>query len=87
EAACFVARRHPNVFLDLSGIPPHRLLHHVPQLPRLWDKCLWGTDWPGPGLPADAVRTNVEAFLAADLGLTRDQKAAVLDGNSRRFFP
>ncbi|MBW3584220.1 MAG: amidohydrolase family protein, partial [Euryarchaeota archaeon] len=59
EAACFVARRHPNVFLDLSGIPPHRLLHHVPALPRLWDKCLWGTDWPGPGLPAGAVRTNV----------------------------
>lgn len=87
EEACFVARRHPNVWLDLSGIPPARLGHYVPALRRLADKCLWGTDWPGPGLPADALRTNVEAFLAADLGLDDEAKRAILDGNSRRLLP
>jgi uncharacterized protein len=89
EAACFVARRHPNVYLDVSGIPPHALLRYVPDLPRLAaaGKVLWGTDWPGPGVPAEAPRVNVEAFLAADLGLTDVEKGLVLDGASRVLLP
>lgn len=87
EAAAFVARRHPNVWLDVSGIPPTRLLHFFPQFPRLAHKCLWGTDWPGPGLPADSVRTNVLEFLAADLQIDDATKAAVLDTNSRQLLP
>lgn len=87
EAACFVARRHDNVWLDLSGIPPRHLLRYVPDLRRLWKKCLWGTDWPGPGLPAGAPRSNVEAFLEADLGLDDEAKRAILHGNSLRLVP
>lgn len=87
EAAAFVAKRHDNVWLDLSGIPPKHLARYVPDLPRLWKKCLWGTDWPGPGLPQDAPRTNVEAFLATDLGLDQEAKRAILHDNSLRLVP
>ena len=82
--AQFLARRHENVFLDLSGIPPRRLLHYVPDLPRLSGKCLWGTDWPAMGVPG--LRRNVDEFLAID-ALTDDQKSAVLAGNADRLFP
>ena len=30
EAAFFVVRRHPNVFLEVSGIPPTKLLEYLP---------------------------------------------------------
>lgn len=85
KEACFIARRHDNVFLDLSGIPPKRLLESVPDLPRLPHKCIWGTDWPGPGVPDEAPRVNVEAFLDQDLGLDEEGKRMVLDGTSRKI--
>ncbi len=65
QQALFVARRHANAYLDLSGIPPRRLTHYLPELPRIAHKCLWGTDWPGPGVPG--LRENLEQFLALDL--------------------
>lgn len=85
KEACFIARRHKNVYLDLSGIPPKRLLDAVPDLPRLAHKCIWGTDWPGPGVPDEAPRVNVESFLEQDLGLSEEAKRMILDGTSRKI--
>ncbi len=34
ETAFFLLRRHPNVFLDISGIPPKTLLKYFPRLER-----------------------------------------------------
>jgi predicted TIM-barrel fold metal-dependent hydrolase len=82
DAAFFLARRHPQFSLDLSGIPPRRLLHHVPRLPEIADRCLWGSDWPSPGV-AD-LRKNVEAFLALDL--PDDARRKILSENAARLF-
>jgi hypothetical protein len=82
ETARFLVRRHPNFFLDLSGIPPKRLLHYVPQLAELADRCLWGSDWPSPGV-AD-LRKNVQEFLAIDL--PDSARAAILWNNASRLF-
>jgi predicted TIM-barrel fold metal-dependent hydrolase len=65
EAAFFLVRRHPNVFLELSGIPPARLLDYFPRLEELADKAIWGTDWPSPGIKS--MRANVDAFNALPL--------------------
>jgi len=81
--AFFLARRHRNVLLDLSGIPPARLLDHVPRLAEVADRCLWGSDWPGPGVPD--MRANVEAFLALDL--PEDARRSILHGLSAKLFP
>jgi predicted TIM-barrel fold metal-dependent hydrolase len=83
ETAFFLARRHPQVRLDLSGIPPRRLLEHLPRLAEIADRCLWGTDWPGPGVPG--LRRNVEDFLA--LGLPEAACRAILHDNAARLFP
>ena len=83
EHAFFVVRRHPNVYLELSGIPPAKLLEYFPRLEELADKAIWGTDWPSPGIKS--MRTNVDAFLA--LPLSDATKAKVLDGNARRLWP
>src|SRR5580765_5652449 len=48
ETAFFLLRRHRNVMIDLSGIPPKSLLKYFPRLADVADKALWGTDWPSP---------------------------------------
>jgi predicted TIM-barrel fold metal-dependent hydrolase len=75
--AAFLARRHANVHLDLSGIPPKKLLEYLPRLEDLADKCLWGTDWPSPGVRS--MKANVEDFLA--LPLSEAVKERILWGN------
>jgi predicted TIM-barrel fold metal-dependent hydrolase len=60
--AVFLARRHPNVHLDLSGIPPRKLLEYLPRLEDLAPKCLWGTDYPSPGVLSMAA--NVKEFAS-----------------------
>jgi predicted TIM-barrel fold metal-dependent hydrolase len=82
EAARFLVRRHENFLLDLSGIPPKRLLHYVPRLADLANRCLWGSDWPSPGV-AD-LRRNVEEFL--ELDLPEAARSAILWDNSARLF-
>jgi uncharacterized protein len=83
DAAFFLVRRHPNVQLEVSGIPPAKLLEYFPRLEQIAHKTVWGTDWPSPGVKS--MRSNVDAFLA--LPLSDAAKSAILDGNSRRLWP
>ena len=63
ETAFFLIRRHPNVYLDISGIPPKKLLKYFPRLEEIASKTLFGTDWPGPGVPdIDATWTISSAL-------------------------
>jgi predicted TIM-barrel fold metal-dependent hydrolase len=82
KTAVFLARRHPNVRLDLSGIPPKTLLQYLPRLEELADKCLWGTDYPSPGIVS--MRRNVEDFLA--LPISEDAKRKILWDNAEQLF-
>jgi predicted TIM-barrel fold metal-dependent hydrolase len=82
ETAMFLARRHANLRLDLSGIPPKALLSYVPRLAALAGKCLWGTDWPSPGVAS--MRRNVEEFRA--LGLGEDVERKILWDNAAALF-
>ncbi|HYR46795.1 MAG TPA: amidohydrolase family protein [Thermoanaerobaculia bacterium] len=70
--AVFLARRHPNVYLDLSGIPPRRLLEYLPRLEEIAGKCLWGTDYPSPGVAS--MRANVEDFTTLPLSEAARQR-------------
>jgi len=65
ETAFFLVRRHPNVHLDISGIPPKALLKYFPRLEEIAAKTLFGTDWPGPGVPD--IKQNLDQFRALPL--------------------
>ena len=65
DAAFFLVRRHPNVYLELSGIPPSKLLEYFPRLSEIAGKTVWGTDWPSPGVMS--MRRNVDEFAALPL--------------------
>jgi predicted TIM-barrel fold metal-dependent hydrolase len=83
ETALFLARRHPNVHLDVSGIPPRRLLSYLPRLADVADKVLWGTDWPDPGVRG--LAENAAEFLSLDLAPAVQRK--ILRENAMRLFP
>jgi predicted TIM-barrel fold metal-dependent hydrolase len=74
DTAFFLVRRHPNVYLDISGIPPRSLLRYFPRLAEVADKTLFGTDWPGPGVPD--VGKNLAEFRG--LGLGKDAQDQIL---------
>ena len=65
HTAFFLVRRHPNVYLDVSGIPPKALLKYFPRLDEIAEKTLFGTDWPGPGVPD--MKKNLADFRALPL--------------------
>jgi predicted TIM-barrel fold metal-dependent hydrolase len=65
DSAFFLLRRHKNVYLDISGIPPKTLLKYFPRLEEIAGKTLFGTDWPGPGVPD--IKQNLEDFRSLKL--------------------
>ena len=74
KTAFFLLRRHKNVYLDISGIPPKSLLEYFPRLEEIAAKTLFGTDWPGPGVPD--VGQNLADFKA--LPLSEGAKTKIL---------
>jgi len=83
ETAIFLLRRFPNVFIDISGIPPRRLLHYFPRLGDFADKVLYGSDWPAPGVPAlREIVTGVESLPLPPAAMAR-----IMGGNARKLFP
>jgi predicted TIM-barrel fold metal-dependent hydrolase len=83
DEAFFLVRRHRNMYLDISSIPPQKLLEYFPRLEEIADKVLFGTDWPGPGVRE--VRGNIEKFLA--LSLSEGARRKILYDNAARLFP
>lgn len=83
DEAVFLVRRHKNMYMDISGIPPQKLLEYFPRLEEIAEKVLFGTDWPGPGVPD--VRGNIEKFLA--LPLPEAARSKILYDNAARLFP
>ncbi len=81
--AVFLVRRFPNVLLEVSSVPPSRLLEYFPELEKLADRTLFGSDWPGPGV--EDIRQNLEAFRA--LPLSAAAKERILVENPLRVFP
>jgi predicted TIM-barrel fold metal-dependent hydrolase len=83
ETAFFLLRRHPNVLLDVSSIPPKKLLEVLPRIPEAADRVLWGTDWPSKGVKS--MSQNVEDFLT--LPLSDSVKRKILFDNAAALFP
>jgi uncharacterized protein len=81
--AFFLVRRHKNMYLDVSGIPPQKLLEYFPRLEEIADKVLFGTDWPGPGVVD--IGGNIEKFRA--LPISREVQRKILCENAARLFP
>jgi predicted TIM-barrel fold metal-dependent hydrolase len=82
DEAFFILRRHRNVYLELSGIPPRKVLEYFPRIAEIGDRVVWGTDWPSPGVRD--LRENLNQFLSLPLSdelkqrITRHTPLAVM---------
>src|ERR1700683_1917497 len=83
QTAFFLIRRHPNVYLDISGIPPTALLKYFPRLDEIAHKTLFGTDSPGPGVPD--IKKNLDEFRA--LPLTENLQQQILSKTALSIWP
>lgn len=82
HACAFLARQHPSFHIDVSGLVPGRLLELFPELARLADKVVFGSDWPAmPRSPGENARV-----VAEDLGLSPGAVARILRENAARLL-
>jgi uncharacterized protein len=85
EQAAFLALMKPNVWLEVSGLPPQRLPDYYGRsLRRLADKMIFGTDWPG--VPSVSLNARVLAGTLEAAGCNEGQVAAALGTNAVTVF-
>ena len=82
QTAFFLVRRHKNVYMDISGIPPPTLLNYFPRLEQVADKVMFGSDWAGPLIPG--IKENIAAFLK--LPLSSKAKGLIMRGTALKVL-
>jgi len=80
QSAYFLAKLHENVYMEIAGLPPKRLLEYFPELDRLADKVIFGTDWPG----VESIKNNIKAIW--ELPLPEAAKEKILGGNAAKLL-
>ena len=65
------------------GIPPQGLLQYFPRLEEVASKTLFGTDWPGPGVPE--IKKNLDDFRG--LPLSDETKRQILSTTALNIWP
>ena len=83
DSSFFLLRRHPNVFLDISGIPPKALLKYFPRVEEIAHKTLFGTDWPSPGVTD--IKKNLDDFRG--LPLSAETQQQILSKTALSLWP
>jgi predicted TIM-barrel fold metal-dependent hydrolase len=80
EKAFALARMHDNIYMEVSGLPPKKLLTYFPELERIAHKVIYGSDWPG-------VPTLKENILSLkDLKIDEEAKLNILGLNAARLL-
>jgi predicted TIM-barrel fold metal-dependent hydrolase len=79
DEAFFLSRLHKNLYMEISGLPPKKLLSYFPEFERNADKIIFGSDWPGLD-----IKKNIEAIR--ELPLKEENKVKVLGGNAARLL-
>lgn len=81
EEARYLVRRHDNLYLELSGIPPQRLTSkYFPQIEQFTDSVIFGTDYP----TTPDIGENFETIKSQDV--SEDFIEAITETNPRKVL-
>ncbi|MCK4932525.1 MAG: amidohydrolase family protein, partial [Candidatus Aminicenantes bacterium] len=75
-----LSKLHPNLYLEISGLPPKNLLKYFPDLDKNIDKVVYGSDWPG----IQTISQNIEAIK--QLPLSEESKEKILYRNALQIL-
>jgi uncharacterized protein len=76
DRAFSLAKLHDHIIMEISGLPPRKLLAYFPDLEKLEDKILFGSDWP--------ALTDIAGNIAAirRLSISEEAKNKILGLNA-----
>lgn len=77
-----LVRIRSNVYTDISGIPPQRLLEYLPRIEEVSAKVLYGSDFGSPGVKN--LGDNLRAVLA--LQVSSEAKSMMLESVPKRIL-
>lgn len=80
DRAFFLSKLHANVYMEISGLPPAKLLTYFPELARNTDKVIFGSDWPG----MVHIKRNMDAI--SSLSLPAAGVENILGGNAAKLL-
>ena len=80
DRAFALARFRPHIYMELAGLPPSRLMRYFPELERVADKVIFGSDWPS----VPTLKENVAAINS--LPISEEAKTKILGGNAARIL-
>lgn len=80
NTAFSLSRLHKNVYIDITGLPPQNLLKYFPELEKISDKLVFGSDWPA----VPSVRENIETIKR--LPLREETKRKILVENAHKIL-
>lgn len=80
DQAVLMATLHRNVYMEVSGLPPRNLPKYFPDLEKVANKVIFGSDWP----TISDIRGNIDAIKG--LGLSKVVVEAILGGTARKIL-
>lgn len=80
DSAFALSKLHPNLYMELAGLPPQNLLKYFPDFETNADRILFATDWPG--MPS--IKGNIEKFR--NLPISEEAKTKILGGNAAKVL-
>ncbi len=80
DQAFFLSRIHPNLYLEISGLPPKNLMTYFPEMEKNKDKMVYGSDWPG----IKTIGCNIKAIH--QLPLSPEFQEKLLYSNAARIL-
>ncbi len=80
DKAFALARIHENVYMEVAGLPPQRLLNYFPDLEQIANKVIYGSDWPG----VPTIKENIQALKG--LQIAEEAKRKILGANAARLL-
>ena len=79
EEAITMVRLHKNVYIDITGLPPQKLLAYYPEMERFAQKFIFGSDWP-------AVNVSQNIKLIRSLPIAPATIEQILGENARKIL-
>lgn len=80
DRAFFLAKLHENVFMEIAGLPPKKLLTYFPEFERNADKIIFGSDWPG----MSDIQGNIKTIR--EMPISAESKAKILGKNAAKIL-